>query len=431
MMTQIQSIAINMILAILVLAQMAMAERSSSPLSFLVMADQHLFAPFSFGVNTTEYIETWNSSLNVLKSIKSDYGGDLILMSGDSASYGKMSNMEIFNNLGPTPETEINDAIYHAGFNCYRTQKELFLQSGWNTILAALGDHEIGGNQGFRMSGNNSKYITIPSYRRAFGDGFNKDDDNEFLFPHTIGEVNSRPIGTTYEDTSFAYIHKNTLFVTIDAFLDKGKNYLDKENGFGGEGAIACEVSGNHLIWFESVLAEVKKDSNIKHIIVQAHLPILLPVRKVRSSGQFMDGAENSEFWKIMEKYGVDIYLAGEVHSNTASQLNRSGSNVVQIVSRGNFFSNFLKVSITDDMIDVILFNEKGEKPMFNGKYEEKGRLTIDKKIAPGNILVSSSGDLELINRSPSSPLIHFDFEEMFSIESRKVCYYCNIIRRK
>ena len=41
-----------------------------------------------------------------------------------------------------------------------------------------------------------------------------------------------------------------------------------------------------------------------------------------------MDRGEDSELWKLMSKYGVDVYFAGEVHSNTASQ----SSNVVQIV---------------------------------------------------------------------------------------------------
>jgi len=79
-------------------------------------------------------------------------------------------------------------------------------------------------------------------------------------------------------------------------------------------------VEGDHLKWFENVLIEARKNKSIKHIIVQAHLPIIQPVRKVSCSGQFMDNGEESMFWKIMVKYNVDIYFAGEVHTNTVTK---------------------------------------------------------------------------------------------------------------
>jgi hypothetical protein len=47
------------------------------------------------------------------------------------------------------------------------------------------------------------------------------------------------------------------------------------------------DVAGSHLEWFEYVIQEAEKDLTIRLIIVQAHLPILNPVRKVASSAMF------------------------------------------------------------------------------------------------------------------------------------------------
>ena len=92
-----------------------------------------------------------------------------------------------------------------------------------------------------------------------------RDDGGLFLFNQPIGNVSPRPLGTTYEDTSFTYRHKNALFVTVDAFKlvgDGDSNYIDRTKGLGGEGAITCNVSGDHLDWFESVLVEARNDSS-------------------------------------------------------------------------------------------------------------------------------------------------------------------------
>jgi len=264
------------------------------------------------------------------------------MMPGDSNSYGPLSNQQIVDKLGISGITT-EESIYEAGCNCNKSVRKLFSTAGYDTLLPTVGDHEIGGNEDFVVSGGKSKLLTVPEYRKAFGDGYNRDDGGLFLFNQPIGNVNPRTVGTTYEDTSFAYRHKNAFFVTVDAFKlvgDGDSNYIDRTKGFGGEGAITCDVSGDHLDWFESVLVEARrKDSSIKHIFVQAHLPIIQPVRKVSCTGQFMDGADQSQFWVIMDKYDVDIYFAGEVHSNTASKSKDPASNLVQIVSRGKVTS--------------------------------------------------------------------------------------------
>jgi len=383
--------------------------------SFMVLADfhgsnQYTNYPLQDG-QTDEKVET-------IRSIGQTYGGELALLPGDSNSYGGKPTQEFVDKFGGTPE----EAVYQGAYNCYTSVRKMFGMAGYKTLLAAVGDHEIGGNKGFvKVTEKNSKLNTIPALRKAFEDGYNRNQMGEYIVDERIYFGNaswpSRPVGTDYEGTSFAYIHKNVLFVTVDAFMqvtDDYENYIDKETGRGGEGTITCTVKDSHLSWFRNIISEGNRSEDVNHIIVQAHLPIIQPVRKVSCSGQFFDDARESEFWKIMNDNDVDIYFAGEVHSNTAS-LSRDGSNLVQIVSRSRAFNNFLKVEVSDESLEVISYNEIGEKPKWNGKYEEQGRLIVNKV----SKTVTGTGVLELIN--PEAPLIHFDFNSSSALGSRQV----------
>ena len=123
------------------------------------------------------------------------------------------------------------------------------------------------------------------------------EDSGEHIYKEGIGNADSTPIGTPYEYTSFAHRHKNALFITMDVFHEiSDRDFLDRVNGIGGEGIITGDVTGSHLDWFEEVLKEARNDDGIKHIIVQSHLPILQPVRKIYSSAMFFDRAERSSF---------------------------------------------------------------------------------------------------------------------------------------
>ncbi len=132
-----------------------------------------------------------------------------------------------------------------------------------------------------------------------------------------------------------------------------------------------------------------------------------------------MDYAEESSFWKVMNKYKkVDVYFAGDVHSNTASVGRDPNSNVVQIVTRGNPMSNFLSVDTTEDVVNITLWNEAGPKTKWNDNYIEYGRLVIDK--SGSKPVIESSGELTLLD--PDSVLIKFDFDEIVPLDTRQVC---------
>ena len=155
--------------------------------------------------------------------------------------------------------------------------------------------------------------------------GFQNEDKIEevLLYHQDINGVPATPIGTLFEGTSYAVQVKNALCITLDVFKpvgDQTENYIDREKGFGGEGAITGDVDSDHLEWFVRILAAGNQEPSIQHIFLLSHLPILQPVRKENSSGQFPDGAQESDLWKAMEEGGVDVYFAGDVHRNTATK---------------------------------------------------------------------------------------------------------------
>ena len=91
-------------------------------------------------------------------------------------------------------------------------------KAGYEKILVAIGDHELGGNA-WRPTKNNEKNRLQPQFRQSFSNEFNKNSSTQdFLFQESIGKATSSPEGTPYNDTSYAHRHKNVLFITINAF---------------------------------------------------------------------------------------------------------------------------------------------------------------------------------------------------------------------
>ncbi len=185
----------------------------------------------------------------------------------------------------------------------------------------------------------------------------------------------------------------------------------------GTSGTVAGIIEGEHLKWFKSILEEGQKQPDVNFIFVQGHFPVLFPVKRVKSSGIYMESDETSDFLSVMRDYGVNVYFAGEHHLNTVTKDDKS--DLVQIVSRGNYFTNFLTVDVADDSVTVVCHNEVGEEnKMYNYNYEPSGKLTISKDNG-GEIKIDSSGELQVLDRS--LPMLHFSFENIFSLKDRPI----------
>ncbi len=316
---------------------------------------------------------------------------ELLLIDGDLAA-GPWVGQKWVDQYAPGGTQQ--DAIINVCKVAYGNLKQRFAENGLNHMLVAIGDHEIGEDSNWKP-GNEVSHL-LPVYRDAFQRIWNRDEKGDFKYAEPIGSASSRPLGTPWENTSFAYKHKNVLFITIDIYNqpdpDQPVGYLQR--------SINGDMPKAHLQWFENVLKEARKDPQIKHLIVQAHSPILAPVRGQQTSMLYIEELENSSFWKAMEKYKVDLYFAGEVHAPSAQRLN--GKFPVQVVHGGYAGKNYLAVEVSDHKL-ILKLRETGR----NG-FSEIGEMVIDK--TSGKTTVEDSGMLKIIN--PNEVLAHYTFDE-------------------
>lgn len=379
------------------LIAVASVARAEEPWRFLLLADWHSAEKYTQTAKNPSWLEeAIAEDVAAVKMLKANYGGELILMPGDSNGGHWDTPKFIKNNFpGATPE----DSILQAGRLCYSGMISAFREGGYSKLIMAVGDHEMGDNP---WPAGSDVSRCQPEFRSSFAKEFNYNSDGgRFLYDQPVGAAAARPLGTKYEETSYAYRHKNVLFVTLDAFHQE-----DPDVTIGPEGSVTGTITGEHLAWLEHVLSEARKDAGIKHILVQSHLPVIHPVRKVNSSGMLMDDGVDNPFWGVLRKYAVDLYFAGEVHANTVTK--GPESNVIQLVSRGNFFNNFQTLDVHDDRIEIICYNQEIGTKVPEGKYSESGRLVIDKSGAAPRI----EGEGELAVLDPTDRMLYFDFEE-------------------
>ncbi len=189
-------------------------------------------------------------------------------------------------------------------------------------VYAALGDHDVGDNPWPA-----GKAELVPHFKAKF---------REYLKMPLNGPDHM-------QGTAFWWKHRDVLFISVDVF----------EEGDGGrQGMINTQVTGQQLAWLEQVL---QQNRDAQHIIVMGHTPILGPVRKWSSSGLMLSGGRESPLWQTMKKYGVDVYLCGEVHAITC--IERDG--IMQIAHGGligyNTRTNYLVCRLFKDRMELEL----------------------------------------------------------------------------
>jgi len=182
--------------------------------SFIVLADWH--GAERFAIFPGEITTNWYDNLDQIKNLKQTYGGDLIILPGDTNN-GKWDTEEFAEKF--EPKLTVKQRVLQAGRNCYGTMRNLFREAGYETILVAVGDHELGGNAWIP---NTSKVEALNKFRLGFVKELNTDPaTGEEMFTKPIGSVPSKPHGTPFRRTSYAHQHKSVLFITVDAFYKK------------------------------------------------------------------------------------------------------------------------------------------------------------------------------------------------------------------
>lgn len=328
-----------------------------------------------------------------LTTVQNTFGGELVVIAGDTqgGNWDSTSFQTNFKTVAEYANYSTSEVIIEAGHFCYSGMQEAFATAGYPQMLVAIGDHEVGDNNwgvGAEVS------IQQPAFREGFADILNRDDQGDLLYTDPIGTADSRPYGTAFEETSYAMQHKNVLFVTVDVFYQQSPTV-----SIGPNGTVKGVVTGDHLTWLIDVLSQAANIPSIKHIIVQAHLPGIYPVRKFASSGMLLMDNENSDFFNAMRQYGVDLYLAGEVHANTMTI--DPSSDLVQLVTRGVVGSNVTVFDVEDDRIYIETYKGQTDSTLL-------GTVEIDK--SGGGAVTHGTGVFEAID--PRGLQLHYSFDQ-------------------
>jgi len=309
---------------------------------------------------------------------------EYVLIPGDWAG-GHWEQEEWVKTFGKDPQKRIfsiTDKIY--------PHMKHFLKGYGLKVIACPGDHEYGDNP---WPVNSVRAKEFPYYREAFANAFNKDENGHTLYNGNIGSIPQRPLGTQYENTSYAMIHKNVMFVSLDVF-----RYENQQKKLGKEGVISSELSDDQALWLDNVLTAGHALKEIEFIVVQSHFPIKLPIFQNRSSGMTIERYENSNLWNLLTKHKVDVYIAGEVHASTVSQ--DAKSQLVQFVHGSNTFGIW---TATKNKLNIKL-KDSDDKSL-----SILGELTIDK--TSGKKMITSSGAMTPIMQNDL--LAHYSFDEL------------------
>jgi hypothetical protein len=251
----------------------------------------------------------------VLDSIAAE-NPDFIMVAGDLVGgywHTDADGLQVFGPVGTRDEKAA--AVELAADTYYPQWRERFASRGIE-VHAALGDHDIGDNN---WPAGDDKSFLVADRKAGWARHLTRLEDSSPRYA-------DRPVGTAYEDTAYAFRHKNMLVVTADVFRQE-----NPEIDLGTTGSVAADVTAEQLSWMNQVFADAAADPAIEHIVVQGHVPVLAPVRFQSSSNLSLVNGEASELWQALAGAGIDLYLNGEVHDMTA----RNAGGVEQICHGG------------------------------------------------------------------------------------------------
>ncbi len=224
-------------------------------------------------------------------------------------------------NFGPVDtRAERRLALQRAARTYYPQWQQRFADHDLSAF-PAMGDHEYGDNPWPRR-----KRLLAEDFKTEFARVFTRDAAGRPAFA-------DRPRGPARLTAYAGRPTPDLQVVTLDVFditRDRARVKVDRLQ----------------LRWLRSVLRRAQRDG-VEWVVVQAHTPILGPVRARTSSGLTYPGAEDSRLWKVFKRFGVDLYLAGEVHDTTTL----ASDGIVQI-SHGGIFQFSLTTALVLDVYD-------------------------------------------------------------------------------
>ncbi|CAB4690376.1 MAG: hypothetical protein F2667_01955 [Actinobacteria bacterium] len=230
--------------------------------------------------------------------------------------------------FGPTgTRRQRQAAVLRAAATYYPQWVQRFRDAGLD-VYPAVGDHEYADNPW-----RSDKLQLMPTYARAFARWV---------------------LGSTPADPAFADRPSGPASLTAYAFRPRPDIQVVSLDEFDhGPRRMRLRVDRRQLAWLGGVLREARADG-VTWVFVQGHLPIVGPVREDHSSGLHLEGGARSPLWRLFTRYGVDVYLCGEVHATTVSVVD----GVVQIAHGGALhhgLTNYLVADVRADRVDIDL----------------------------------------------------------------------------
>ena len=292
---------------------------------------------------TVEVAQAYLDITTLMQSIDGD--SELFTAAGDLIGGRFPRHMEdtraMFATLGDTD----TDVIYRAATTFLDWWREILLQGGFDTVLGAVGDHDIGDNP---WTVGRPAADHVGAFKEAFGTSM----VDSLGLPATWNGVSTTAPedgAGQYDETAHLYQHKNVLFVQIDVFRYEGPTVgLDGTNE-----TVLPQVAQSQLDWLSDVLTAANGDASVDHVIIQGHTPVLGPVNIRRSSGLTLEEGEDSPFFETIAPFGTNMggklraYFTGEVHASTVTTHEASG--IVQIAhgKSGRVDPKFMTFEVT------------------------------------------------------------------------------------
>lgn len=211
------------------------------------------------------------------------------------------------------------------------------------SYFPGIGDHELGDNP-WKLGSWKWRYLN--DFKKEFARALTYRVDG------TRKYIRHPPNGTYAADTAYAKRLPsendwNTLLITCDVFRKVG----DANNN------VHADIGWSQLDWIGREIDAARKAKPGCWVIVQAHTPVIMPVRFFHSSNLPYYGGTKSPFWSLLKQKKVDLLLHGEMHDMTV-RTSPVGTIPLQVThgaipAWGN--ANYLRMAISDTRIHLQL----------------------------------------------------------------------------